>query len=159
MILMAFIDYFSGLMIAKNRDNRRKKKFWLVFSVVLSVATLGVFKYSGFVIDNVNAVFGSSIGDPPFVLPIGISFYTFQALSYTIDVYRGKTQVQLSYYKFLLYVSMFPQLIAGPIVRYADIAAQIDNRHSTLPGVMKGINRFSIGLAKKSCWPIWRVNL
>ena len=94
-------------------------------------------------------MFGSSISDPPFVLPIGISFYTFQALSYTIDVYRGKTQVQLSYFKFLLYVSLFPQLIAGPIVRYADVAAQIDDRRTTLPGFMKGINRFSVGLAKK----------
>ncbi len=149
MILMAFVDYFAGLMIAKNADNRRRKKFWLVFSVVVSVAALGIFKYTGFVIDNINAVFGSSIADPPFVLPIGISFYTFQALSYTIDVYRGKTQVQLSYYKFLLYVSMFPQLIAGPIVRYADVAAQIDDRRTTLPGFLTGINRFSIGLAKK----------
>ena len=149
MILMAFVDYFAGLMIAKNADNPRRKKFWLVFSVVVSVAALGIFKYTGFVIDNINAVFGSSIADPPFVLPIGISFYTFQALSYTIDVYRGKTQVQLSYYKFLLYVSMFPQLIAGPIVRYADVAAQIDDRRTTLPGFLTGINRFSIGLAKK----------
>ena len=149
MILMAFVDYFAGLMIAKNADNRRRKKFWLIFSVVVSVAALGIFKYTGFVIDNINAVFGSSIADPPFVLPIGISFYTFQALSYTIDVYRGKTQVQLSYYKFLLYVSMFPQLIAGPIVRYADVAAQIDDRRTTLPGFLTGINRFSIGLAKK----------
>ena len=149
MILMAFVDYFAGLMIAKNADNRRRKKFWLIFSVVVSVAALGIFKYTGFVIDNINAVFGSSIADPPFVLPIGISFYTFQALSYTIDVYRGKTQVQLSYYKFLLYVSMFPQLIAGPIVRYADVAAQIDDRRTTLPGFLNGINRFSIGLAKK----------
>lgn len=148
MILMAFVDYFAGLMIARNSDHRRKK-FWLVFSVVISIGALGVFKYSGFVVDNVNAVFGSAIADPPFVLPIGISFYTFQALSYTIDVYRGKTQVQLSYFKFLLYVSMFPQLIAGPIVRYADVAAQIDNRQITLPGFMKGINRFSIGLGKK----------
>ena len=149
MILMAFVDYFAGLMIAKNADSPGRKKFWLTFSVVVSVAALGIFKYTGFVIDNINAAFGTAIGDPPFVLPIGISFYTFQALSYTIDVYRGKTQVQLSYYKFLLYVSMFPQLIAGPIVRYADVAAQIDDRQTTLPGFLNGINRFSIGLGKK----------
>lgn len=98
---------------------------------------------------NLNQIFGAELPTQIFNLPIGISFYTFQAITYVVDVYRGKAQVQRSYANLLLYVALFPQLIAGPIVRYTDIAAQLENREMTLPGFSKGITRFVTGLGKK----------
>lgn len=148
LIAVTFVDYVAGLLIGR-AQTRRAKKAWLALSVIVSLGTLAVFKYSGFFVENINGIFGASVAQPPFTLPIGISFYTFQAISYTVDVYRGKTEVQRSFAKFLLFVSLFPQLIAGPIIRYADIAAQIDDRRTTLPGFTKGITRFATGLAKK----------
>ena len=120
MIAAAAVNWGFGLLIEK-----RHKRVFLVLALVLDLGSLAVFKYTGFVVENLNALFGASIPVPVIALPIGISFYTFQALSYTVDVWRGDVPAQRSFAKFLLYISLFPQLIAGPIVRYADVAAQI----------------------------------
>ena len=117
--------------------------------VALNLSGLIVFKYAGFLVENCNAIFKTAFAVPQISLPIGISFYTFQALSYSVDVYRKDVAAQRSYWKLLLYVSMFPQLIAGPIVRYTDIAPQLDSRQTTLEDVSSGACRFVIGLSKK----------
>ena len=125
----------------------------LVASVVLNLALLGVFKYTGFVVDTLKAVFPfmRSYATPIIPLPIGISFYTFQAMSYVIDVYRNDTSVQKNPVYFGTYVALFPQLIAGPIVRYRDIADQLENRHENVAQFASGIKLFTVGLAKKFC--------
>ncbi len=148
MAFTAFVNYICGKKIGYAR-NEKDRKFWLVISVAASLAGLAVFKYTGFLIDNINLIPFMNIPEWKLGLPIGISFYTFQSLSYTIDVYRKNTEVQKSYWDFLLYVSLFPQLIAGPIVRYADVAAEIGSRRVSLQDFTKGITRFLTGLAKK----------
>ena len=111
--------------------------------------------------DNINAVFAMDIKFIDVIMPIGISFYTFQALSYVVDVYRKEVKVQRDIYKLALYITLFPQLIAGPIVKYHDVDDQISNRDVTFDKVAYGVKRFIIGLAKKCCWPIqwelWRI--
>ena len=148
MIITGIMIHWTGLRIDRYRGTRKSKRY-LVFAIVTALASLAVFKYSGFAVENINALFGLSLHVPSFSLPIGISFYTFQTLTYAIDLYRGQTNVQKSLRNFLLYEALFPQLIAGPIVRYADIAEQINNRKMTWSGFSKGISRFLIGLAKK----------
>ena len=144
MIGMAFFNWAFGLLIGAHR-----KKAFLVLAVVFDLGCLAVFKYTGFLVENVNALLRVSIPVPKIALPIGISFYTFQALTYTIDVWRGEVPVQKSYFRFLLYVSLFPQLIAGPIVRYADVEQQLESPSSTPEDVFCGMRRFCVGLAKK----------
>ena len=144
MIAAAAVNWGFGLLIEK-----RHKRVFLVLALVLDLGSLAVFKYTGFVVENLNALFGASIPVPVIALPIGISFYTFQALSYTVDVWRGDVPAQRSFAKFLLYISLFPQLIAGPIVRYADVAGQIDARSFDAADAFYGATRFCIGLAKK----------
>ena len=144
MIAAAAVNWGFGLLIEK-----RHKRVFLVLALVLDLGCLAVFKYTGFVVENLNALFGASIPVPAIALPIGISFYTFQALSYTVDVWRGDVPAQRSFAKFLLYISLFPQLIAGPIVRYADVAGQIDARSFDAADAFYGATRFCIGLAKK----------
>ena len=148
LIFSAAIDYAHGLIIEKNRGTW-KAKAALISSLVLNLSLLGFFKYSDFVSQNINALFGTNIPLNDFHLPIGISFYTFQTLSYVIDVYRNDTRAQPSFVKFLLFVSLFHQLVAGPIVRYSDIAQEIDERHTNLSEIHSGINRFVAGLGKK----------
>ena len=148
LIFSTVVDYTNGLIIEKHR-NQWQAKAALVASLVINLSMLGVFKYSGFFVENINALLGTGIPVPSFNLPIGISFYTFQTISYTVDVYRDKVKVQHSFANFLLFVSLFPQLIAGPILRYADIDEQIDNRRTTLQGFSAGITRFAAGLGKK----------
>ena len=148
MAVTALINYLCGKKIGAAED-QKSRKLWLIVSVSVSLGALAVFKYTGFVINNLNLIPFFHIPEWKLTLPIGISFYTFQSLSYTIDVYRKKTEVQKSYRNFLLYVSLFPQLIAGPIVRYADVAAEIDNRSVDLQNFTKGVTRFLTGLAKK----------
>ena len=140
--------YLCGLAIEKARQ-QTWKKFWLILSVVISIALLAVFKYADFAIGSINAVTGAGIPLLGLALPIGISFYTFQCLSYTIDVYLGQAQVQKNPISFGAYVALFPQLIAGPIVRYVDVARELENRTHSLEKVSLGLRRFLIGLAKK----------
>ena len=144
MIAAAAVNWGFGLLIEK-----RHKRVFLVLALVLDLGSLAVFKYTGFVVENLNALFGASIPVPVIALPIGISFYTFQALSYTVDVWRGDVPAQRSFAKFLLYISLFPQLIAGPIVRYSDIEAELHTRRFCLEDIGAGARRFTVGLGKK----------
>lgn len=149
-LMIATICLFYGCGIAIGKSKTQKlKKFWLTVSVVVSLGLLAVFKYADFLIGSVNAVTGANISLLKLALPIGISFYTFQCLSYTIDVYRGDAQVQKNIISFGAYVSLFPQLIAGPIVRYVDVARELDNRTHSWDKIALGLRRFLLGLAKK----------
>ena len=140
--------WVSGLLTEKAKV-KKWKLFWTVSNVVVSIALLGVFKYTDFFITNFNAVTGLSIPLLRLALPIGISFYTFQILSYTVDVYRGDVPAQKNIIDFATYVVLFPQLIAGPIVRYSDVAKQLKDRKSTFESVALGLRRFVFGLGKK----------
>lgn len=144
-----FVDFCGGLLIERYRG-KAGGKVALVLSVVLTLSSLALFKYSDFFAQSVNSAFSFNIPTLGLSLPIGISFYTFQALTYVADVYRGNVPVQKSYYKLLLYVSMFPQLIAGPIVRYSDVNRQLEQRTVTLNSAAAGVVRFSAGLLKKA---------
>ena len=148
MIATICLFFFCGIAIGKS-STQKGKKTWLTISVVVSLALLAVFKYADFLVDNLNSLLGTSIPLLKLALPIGISFYTFQCLSYTIDVYRGDTQVQKNIISFGAYVSLFPQLIAGPIVRYVDVARELENRTHSWENVRLGMRRFLIGLGKK----------
>lgn len=149
MMLSITINYVFGLLMEKNRQNARRLKLMLVLSVVIDLALLCFFKYTDFVISNINAAFDTGFDLLKLALPIGISFYTFQAMSYTIDVYRGDVKVQRNIIDFGMYISMFPQLIAGPIVRYADVEGQIRERSVTMQDLSEGAMRFIVGLGKK----------
>ena len=149
-LMVASIAMFYGCGLAIGKAKEQKwKKFWLIVSVVVSLSLLGIFKYADFFVSSVNAATGLSIPLLRLALPIGISFYTFQCLSYTIDVYRGNAAVQYNPISFGAYVSLFPQLIAGPIVRYVDVARELENRTHSWEKVSLGLRRFIIGLAKK----------
>ena len=149
MLLSIAQGYVFGRLIERNRKHTRRSKLFLTASVCLSLGMLGYCKYADFFISSLNAVTGASIKLLHVVLPIGISFYTFQILSYVVDVYRGSVPAQKSFLKLGTYIAMFPQLIAGPIVRYAEIAPQLDSRQTTLEDVSSGACRFVIGLSKK----------
>lgn len=149
MLLSILQGYVFGRLIEKNAENRKWSKIFLTASVLLSLGLLGYCKYADFFISSVNAVTGLSLKLLHVALPIGISFYTFQILSYVVDVYRGDVPAQKSFLKLGTYIAMFPQLIAGPIVRYAEIAPQLDERETTLEDVSAGAGRFVIGLSKK----------
>ena len=126
-----------------------KKKVFLVVAVIVNLGMIGIFKYAGFAVETVNHLSGAGLPVPQIALPIGISFFTFQVLSYVIDVYRDPQMVQKNFAKLLLYVSFFPQLIAGPIVKYHDVYTYINDRHQTIPETAAGIRRFVLGLSKK----------
>ncbi len=148
MIATIILFYGCGLAIAKC-ERKRWKKFWVGVSVVVSLGFLAVFKYADFLLGNINSLTGASLPLLKLALPIGISFYTFQCLSYTIDVYRGHAQVQKNIISFGAYVSLFPQLIAGPIVRYVDVARELKERTHSWDAVALGLRRFLVGLSKK----------
>ena len=151
LLLMVFtigMFYVCGLLIEGAR-RQRWKKFWLGVSVVISLGLLGIFKYVDFFLESVNAVTGLGLPLLKLALPVGISFYTFQSLSYTVDVYRGKVPAQKKPISFGAYVALFPQLIAGPIVRYVDVARELEERTHSWEDAMGGVRRFLVGLAKK----------
>ncbi|MDR0248224.1 MAG: MBOAT family protein [Oscillospiraceae bacterium] len=148
LVFSSLMDYVVGMAIDKNRGTK-KAKYALVCSVVVNLLILGFFKYSDFFIANVNALFRVNIPLLHIPLPLGISFYTFQTMSYTIDVYRNDAKAQKNPFDFAAYVSLFPQLVAGPIVRYQTIAEQMTGRRHTLDDFAKGVTRFVIGLGKK----------
>ena len=150
MIFSTVVDYTCGYFINKYRHKDDKKaKIFLVASMVINLSLLGFFKYAGFITDTLNFLPFLHIPSFKVALPIGISFYTFQTMSYSIDVYRGDAPVQKNIISFGTYVSLFPQLIAGPIVRYKDVAYQLDHRRETLDDFTKGVCIFCVGLAKK----------
>ncbi len=149
MIFSILINYVFGLLMDKHRANKKRLKLLLVLSVVIDLGLLSVFKYTDFVITNLNSAFGAGFDLLNIALPIGISFYTFQAMSYTIDIYRDDVRVQRNLIDFGMYITMFPQLIAGPIVRYADVQDQLAERSVTTADFSEGIMRFVVGLGKK----------
>lgn len=149
MIFSILVNYIFGRLMDKHRENKKRLKLMLVLSVVIDIGLLSVFKYTDFIITNVNAIFGANFDLLNIALPIGISFYTFQAMSYTIDVYRNDVRVQKNLIDFGMYITMFPQLIAGPIVRYADVQDQLADRSVTTADFSEGIMRFVVGLGKK----------
>lgn len=151
MLLTILIVYIFGILIDKfDKENKRiLKKISLIICIILILGSLIFFKYSNFLIENVNLAFKAKIKPLNIVMPIGISFYTFQILSYIIDLYNKKIKLQKNYFSLALYVSLFPQLIAGPIVRYETVEEEIDNRKETKEDVISGTKRFIIGLSKK----------
>ncbi len=147
-IASALINYLLALWMDKARGTP-KSKLALILSLIYNIGMLGIFKYTDFMIGNINGLFGTSIPLLHIALPLGISFYTFQIISYMIDVYWEKVPVQKKFHKLLLYISLFPQLVAGPIVRYQTIAEEIDNRITTVNDAFEGGIRIIIGLSKK----------
>jgi alginate O-acetyltransferase complex protein AlgI len=150
LLLTAFIDYANGRFIEANRG-KHIAKIGVICSLIFNIGTLLTFKYSAFIVSNVNHLLGSHFTVPGFTLPIGISFYTFQSISYVIDVYTGKVTGQKSLLKFLMFVSLYHQLVAGPIVRYVHIANEIDRRRFNIVDISAGVTRFIVGLFKKVC--------
>ncbi len=149
MLLSIFVNWLLGLGVGRNEQNQGRKKAFLVLAVVFNLLLLFVFKYLNFTLQNLNRLSFVHLPQTNIALPIGISFFTFQAMSYVIDVYRGKGKAQKNIFNIALYISLFPQLIAGPIVRYETIADQIENRKETIDGFCAGLFRFVVGLTKK----------
>ena len=148
MIFTIVLFYCCGLAIGRAGQSRWRK-FWLWLSVAVSIGLLGLYKYADFFLESINAVTGLGLPLLKLALPVGISFYTFQCLSYTIDVYRGKAEPQKNLISFGAYVTLFPQLIAGPIVRYVDVARELEQRSHSWENVSYGLRRFLVGLGKK----------
>jgi len=149
MIGTIIFDYIMALKINKYKRDRKKAKQFFVFTLLVNVAILVFFKYVGFIIGNINGIFSINIPFNELALPVGISFYTFQVLSYIVDVYLGKVKVQRSFVSFGAYVTMFPQLVAGPIVQYETIEEQLNYREESLEKFGQGVERFIQGLGKK----------
>lgn len=148
LLFSSLFDYFNGLFIDKHRGEK-KAVLGVIISCTVNLAILCTFKYSGMVVSGINDLLGLSLDVPSFHLPIGISFYTFQSITYVVDVYRGNARVQKHYPNYLLYLSMFFQLVAGPIVRYNTVAREIENRSVKLSEFSDGITRLIFGLGKK----------
>ena len=146
MILSIFINYIFGIKVSKDSQS---KKLWLIFSIIFNLGILVIFKYANFLTDNINSIMKIDLGIPQIALPLGISFFTFQIMSYVIDVYRKEGRVQKNIFDLALYVSLFPQLVAGPIVRYQTVDEQINSREHSLNKFAVGVDRFIIGLGKK----------
>ena len=149
MILSTLIDYCAGRVMDKFDSNKSIRKVALIVSVVMNLSLLGVFKYSGFFVESINSVFGNVMNNPNLPLPIGISFFTFQSMSYTIDLYRRNIKVQKNFINFAAFVTMFPQIVAGPIVLYDDVARELENRKIDIDSISNGISVFICGLCKK----------
>ncbi len=148
MIVSVACGYVFGLLMEKYRENIKLRRLFMIISVIISASFLVYYKYTNFFIDNLNLIPGVDIPLKEIALPVGISFYTFQIISYTVDVYRG-TPAQRNALDLACYIAMFPQLIAGPIVRYVDVAAQLKERKHTFEKTAYGIRRFAVGFAKK----------
>ena len=147
LIGICLFNWYAALMIEKAQGKIRK--FWLIAACAVSLSALLVFKYGSFILDNISALFGAANTFVRLALPIGISFYTFQILSYTIDVYRGEVPAAKSFTHVLMYASLFHQCVAGPIIRYKDVSEEIIMRRAGVPDMSSGINRFVVGLGKK----------
>lgn len=149
MLLSIFLNWRFGILIDKYRENKNRSYFIITISIVINLTILFIFKYLTFVLTNINNIFNMNLKIPSIALPIGISFFTFQAISYLIDIYRKNGEVQRSFMNVGLYISFFPQLIAGPIVRYETVAYDIENRVETFEKFSSGVCRFILGLSKK----------
>jgi alginate O-acetyltransferase complex protein AlgI len=146
LLFSASVDFVNAILMERYRQYA---KAFMVGSLAVNLGLLGIFKYGGFIVENINAALGISFPVPTFDLPIGISFYTFQTMSYVIDVYRGEVRAQQSYLKFMMYVSLYHQLVAGPIVRYQHVEQEINNRQVSGSEMARGFLRFCFGLFKK----------
>lgn len=149
MLFSIVVNYILGLLLDKYRADNTKAKLILALAVIINISIIGYYKYANFLVENINAVFKTSITIKDIVMPIGISFFTFQGLSYVIDIYRQNGKVQKNPLNVALYISFFPQLIAGPIVRYETVAEQINKREESLDDFTYGVERFILGLSKK----------
>lgn len=149
MIASIFVDYFISINIEKNNKNKKIKIFLLAISIIFNVGILFFFKYINFFIENINSIFNMSLNNVKITLPLGISFYTFQTMSYTIDVFLGKVKAEKNIINFGAFVCLFPQLIAGPIVKYIDISKELKNRDINLDEIQEGIRLFILGLGSK----------
>ncbi|MEA4832194.1 MAG: MBOAT family O-acyltransferase [Oscillospiraceae bacterium] len=149
MLFSALTDYCCSIFIERFRNRKAITRIFLCLSLIVNLSLLGYFKYADLFISSFNGVFGTALPLLKIALPIGISFYTFQTMSYTIDVYRGDIKAEKNFISFTTYVTLFPQLIAGPIVRYETIACELHDRKTTLDGFASGIRRFCVGLGKK----------
>ena len=148
LIFSSIVDYFNGILITKYEGNRKKQRIFLILSIIVNLSLLGVFKYSNFIVNNLNLL-GLNIDIPNIALPLGISFFTFQTMSYSMDVYMGTVKCEKNFLNFMTYVSMFPQLVAGPIVRYDDVGKELHKREINFDGFCKGMFKFLTGLFKK----------
>ncbi|MGI5898711.1 MAG: MBOAT family O-acyltransferase [Christensenellales bacterium] len=148
MLGLSVVDYVCGRMMEKNRSNDKRRLVYMLIGVGANLGVLLFFKYVNFFADNFNALAGTAF-DPQIILPIGVSFNSFQSMSYAIDVYRGTTKAERKYYDYLHYTTLFPQIIAGPIVRYVTVEKDLDSHQITRDGFSEGMRRFIIGLAKK----------
>lgn len=162
MVASICFNWLFAFIIGKCGEGKTApKRFWLVAALAANLLVLGFYKYQGFLAENINRAIGEEfIAELNLALPIGISFFTLQAITYVVDVYRGEVKVQKNPLYLGMYIAMFPQLVAGPIVRYADIEHEIDNRRATLEGFAQGLRLFCVGLGKKvllptppACWP------
>lgn len=149
LLVNSFIDYTIAKQIEKNRENKLLAQHFLITGLFVDIGLLAIFKYSFFAVENVNLLLGTQFAVPALVLPMGISFYTFQTVSYLLDVYNGKVEAQKTFYKYLLYFTMFFQIMSGPIVRYSAIEDQIENRTINLEKISRGVTRMLTGLFKK----------
>lgn len=149
MIASIFVDYFISINIEKNNKNKKIKILLLAISIIFNVGILFFFKYINFFIENINSIFKLSLNNVKITLPLGISFYTFQTMSYTIDVFLGKVKAEKNIINFGAFVCLFPQLIAGPIVKYIDISKELKNRDINLDEIQEGIRLFILGLGSK----------
>ena len=149
MIFSSVVDYVNGLMIEKHKDNKKIKNIFMIGSIIINLSLLGFFKYADFLINSINNIFNTTIPLLKLGLPIGISFFTFQTMSYSIDVYRGEVKAEKNFLTFMTYVSMFPQLIAGPIVRYETVSQELHEREINFKHFSNGFLRFMRGLFKK----------
>lgn len=148
LILSSFFDWANALFIDKHKGTKWAK-VGVTITVIFNLALLATFKYDKFIVEQVNAVLGTSFSAPGYALPIGISFYTFHTISYVVDVYRGDIKAQRNFFNFLMYVSLYSSLVAGPIIRYAHVQTEIDSRKENLRDFSLGVSRFCIGLFKK----------
>ena len=149
MLFNILFNFAGGYLVDKYRHDQKKKKLFLILTCILDIGILAVFKYTGMVADTLNMLPFLNIPDLEISLPIGISFYTFQTMSYVIDVYRDDAPVSKNFINFGTYVALFPQLIAGPIVRYRDVAYQLVHRRETIEQFNRGVMLFMVGLGKK----------
>lgn len=149
MLLLAIMDFFCGKKITQYNDDKKKKRFYLLVDVVVNLLILFFFKYADFIITNINTITGFDIPLLNIPLPIGVSFNTFQSLSYIIDVYKGTVKCEKSFYNYLTYTTLFPQIIAGPIVRYETVDEELETKNISLDNFSRGMKRFIIGLGKK----------
>lgn len=149
LIISILINYIFGLLVDKTIDKKHLRRFFLILGIILNLALLFYYKYYDFFLENINTIFNMNLELKKIVLPIGISFFTFQGMSYIIDIYRNDGKVNKNIFSVALYISLFPQLVAGPIIKYKAVDEQIRNRKESIDYFSYGINRFVIGLGKK----------